>query len=207
MQVINYCERGDYSFWSEPLNALTNIAFLLAGLIAIRQQKKLSLLPVLMILIAIGSFLFHTLATRWAMFADVLPIYIFKLSFIYLYCRQVLNHNLYKVIAVFVLFFLSFYLLSFSPYSFNGSISYFPALFLMFYFLISHASQYKRTDRYLSIATVLFILSLIFRSIDYTLCQQLKIGTHFLWHCFNAGVLYLCWLRLFDLQTAELNKH
>jgi len=36
-----------------------------------------------------------------------------------------------------------------------------------------------------------FLVSIAFRSIDNAVCPVLPLGTHFLWHCLNACVLYL----------------
>jgi hypothetical protein len=36
-----------------------------------------------------------------------------------------------------------------------------------------------------------FVVSIVFRSIDNAVCPVLPLGTHFLWHCLNAYVLYL----------------
>src|SRR5687768_2996924 len=90
-QLFRYCERGaDAAFWAEPLNALSNIAFLAAALAAGRElagrptggrRHFEALLVVLVAVIGVGSFLFHTLATRWAMYADVIPIGLFMLAY------------------------------------------------------------------------------------------------------------------------------
>lgn len=79
-----YCERLDATFWSEPVNAVTNAAFLVAALLAFRDWRARGqgdpaalLLIVIVALVGIGSFLFHTFATRWAALADVLPIALF----------------------------------------------------------------------------------------------------------------------------------
>ena len=66
-----YCERTDASFWSEPLNAVTNLAFLITALVSwqrVRGERLplAGLLCALLAMIGIGSFLFHTFATRWA---------------------------------------------------------------------------------------------------------------------------------------------
>ena len=94
-KIFNYCERGqDPGFWAEPLNAVTNTAFLIAAVvclvIALRSQRADG--PVLWLIcvtaaIGVGSFLFHTFAEPWAALADVLPIAIFILSFFVLSMR------------------------------------------------------------------------------------------------------------------------
>ena len=38
--VIDYCERHDNGFWSEPLNASTNLAFLLAAAAAFALWRR-----------------------------------------------------------------------------------------------------------------------------------------------------------------------
>ena len=75
--VDAYCERVGPAFWAEPVNALTNAAFLVAAFWALRQWKRQPLrdgatlvLILVVALVGIGSFLFHTLATRWAGLAD-----------------------------------------------------------------------------------------------------------------------------------------
>ena len=90
-QLFRYCERGaEAAFWAEPLNALSNAAFLLAAIAAGRELARWptggrrtfeALLVLLVAVIGIGSFLFHTLATRWAMYADVIPIGLFMLAY------------------------------------------------------------------------------------------------------------------------------
>ena len=74
----------DASFWSEPVNALSNAAFLVAAAIAFARWRRAgaSDLPALLLIAAvavvgIGSFLFHTFANRWSRLADVIPIAVF----------------------------------------------------------------------------------------------------------------------------------
>ena len=88
-KVYSYCERGgDPSFWAEPLNAISNGAFIIAGLVAARQLKRSPrrdyalfewLMIALILAIGTGSFLFHTYATVWAIPFDTIPISLFML--------------------------------------------------------------------------------------------------------------------------------
>ena len=94
-KIFNYCERAqDPSFWAEPLNAVTNAAFLIAAavclVIALRARRAdgpVLWLIAVMAAIGVGSFLFHTYAETWAALADVIPIGIFILSFFVLSMR------------------------------------------------------------------------------------------------------------------------
>src|SRR5262245_30433974 len=90
-KIYNYCERGQESgFWAEPLNAISNAAFIIAALIATlaffsqaRERRGLAEagLILLVYVIGTGSFLFHTYATRWASIADTAPIGLFMLAY------------------------------------------------------------------------------------------------------------------------------
>ncbi|HEY9615965.1 MAG TPA: ceramidase domain-containing protein [Microcoleaceae cyanobacterium] len=93
-----YCERVTPGLWAEPLNALSNVAFLMAAWAIwrlARQQPKIPtgiwILMTLAISIGIGSALFHTFATQWANLLDVIPIGLFQLTFLWLYSRQVMR--------------------------------------------------------------------------------------------------------------------
>lgn len=93
-----YCERMDGSFWAEPLNAVSNAFFILAAFWAwrlARQQGvsdlRIMALVIILTAIGVGSFLFHTLATGWAQMADVIPILIFQIVFIYSYGVMVMR--------------------------------------------------------------------------------------------------------------------
>ena len=98
--VDAYCERTDAGFWSEPVNAATNAAFVVAGVLLWHVIARLRAsgasvpssvrsLPWLLCLIGLGSFLFHTLATVWAGLADTLSILLFACVFLYAFLRHV----------------------------------------------------------------------------------------------------------------------
>ena len=83
----NYCERIDAAYWSEPVNAITNAAFVIAAIWAWRLASRAGdrggqLLAVILGLIGIGSYLFHTHAQVWSLWADVIPIQLFILGYV-----------------------------------------------------------------------------------------------------------------------------
>src|SRR3546814_18455448 len=73
------------------LPLLTNLAFILAGVLlvvalrraepAVRRDPAIIGLAVLVLVVGIGSGLFHSFATRWAALADVIPIALFILFY------------------------------------------------------------------------------------------------------------------------------
>jgi hypothetical protein len=88
-----YCERTTSALDAEPVNALTNVAFLIAAGCAWRLQSGrtnpvatglIRALIVITAVVGLGSFLFHTVATRWAEWGDVIPIVVFMLLFLWL---------------------------------------------------------------------------------------------------------------------------
>jgi hypothetical protein len=203
--VDSYCERIGAGFWAEPLNALTNGAFIAAAAYAFllwrqkgaRDWASLWLIAVATI-VGVGSFLFHTFANRWSLLADVLPIAVFIYSYFLLAMRRYLGLRLLAAIAataVFAVFNLSFsrlWLGLFPGVTLNGSIGYIPAaLALLTVGLACRVMDVTKAGRALLWAASLFSLSLFFRSIDHSVCSTWVAGTHFLWHVLNALVFGL----------------
>lgn len=200
-----YCERLGPGFWAEPVNAITNLAFLLAAAaawIAAGRAGRREPLTVAMILfgaiVGIGSFLFHTFATRWSGLADTLPILWFILFYLYLTARRYLRLPVWASLAT-PLLFLGFAILfrnlwrAAAP-SLNGSEGYFPVLVALVAFGALLAWLRHPVARWLFAAAGVFAVSLTFRSLDHAVCDALPLGVHFFWHCFN-GLLF--WIVMF----------
>ncbi|MGJ8692159.1 MAG: ceramidase domain-containing protein [Thalassotalea sp.] len=209
--IDNYCERIDASFWSEPLNAITNFGFVIAGLFAIyylstAKNKKfhLWLLAINMICIGIGSFLFHTFATPWSEAVDKIPIYLFQVIFLWCYCQYALSLKSLTTIGFFVIYVVLTLLTKQIPFNINGSEMYLPTIISLLTFGFAYQYKNKKYDYVIMTAGILFILSLTFRTIDDAICSSLPIGTHFLWHLGNAFVVYCCWLSLY--KHAQLSQ-
>jgi hypothetical protein len=192
-----YCERTGLSFWAEPLNAMTNVAFLIAAGFAFLQwrQSVARDLPVLALIvitgiIGIGSFMFHTVATRGAELLDVIPIALFVCGYLLLALLRFVH--LRTPIAIMIL--IGFFVLSqvvggMLPDRFlNGSGAYlFPLTALI---VVGWRVGSERGSAILA-AGALFAVSLVFRSIDQTVCHAFPWGTHFIWHLLNAAVLFI----------------
>ncbi len=193
-----YCERIGPGFWAEPVNALTNIGFVFAAWfiwrIAVREQahdSSIAVITGMIVAIGIGSFLFHTMATPFTRWLDIIPIFVFQLLYIGFYTRRVINLPV-AVIGILLLVFLaaSVYGRQF-PGVINGSLIYAPALLVIFVLGLYHYLSQKVERGLLLGAASIFLLSIFFRSIDNMICTQLVLGTHFLWHILNALVIYL----------------
>ncbi len=200
---MEYCERLGNGFWAEPINALTNVAFVIVALLLWRilHQHKRSSVPFdiysLVLLVAsvgLGSFLWHTYAEPWAELADKLPIFAFMFLYLLSYMARVLSLSWYWVLVCLTLFlFLNVAVKLWLPVGlFNGSIMYLPAMLALL--ALTLATYWQRLPGAMIMLAVigLFCVSVIFRSLDQVLCDSIPQGTHFAWHLLNAVMLY--WL-------------
>lgn len=196
-QIDIYCERTDFTFWSEPLNALTN-GFYLLGAIGMYLRCRhddlpvARLLAVLLGLISIGSFLFHTLATQWAALADMAPIVGFILLYLFAVHRDILG--LVTWVAVLMT-------AAFVPYAaiMLPLINQVPFLAISnFYWLVPTllvayapfvARKRRATAQGMVAGAALLSLSITLRSIDEPFCHHWPHGTHIAWHTLNAIML------------------
>ncbi len=184
-----YCERLGAGLWAEPINAITNLSFLIAAIATWRLARHLNssfigiwVLIALMVAIGLGSGLFHTVATNWARILDVLPILLFQVAFLWLYGQRIIKLPTSYLTGVIVLFLVFAFTARQFPQVLNGSLIYAPAFMLLLGLGFYHYrfAQYERTI--LLWATGVFSLSLFFRAIDLAICTYIPIGTHYFWH-------------------------
>jgi hypothetical protein len=196
----NYCERTGPEFWSEPLNAATNLSFIIAGIIDLvlcrraRADQFAWLLSVWVIVIGVGSGLFHTFANQLTLLADVLPILAFILLFTWYTLRRFLGLPAMGSLGILVAFFVVTYgLVALAPDRLhtltNGTLGYLPAFLGMLFFGGWLAMRGHPATRYVLAAAGVFLVSATFRSVDAAVCETLPVGTHFLWHTLNGVVL------------------
>ena len=189
-----YCERLGPGLLAEPLNAVTNGAFLvaawqLAGLAHSRDHGDRGVLALAALAIGVGSSLFHTFATGWALAADVLPILLFQLLFLLLYLRRRARLAMAPALGLCLAFLLACLAARSMSEVLNGSLAYAPTLAVLA--LLAWHQLRQDQSALLLAATGLFSLSLLLRSLDNALCPLWPIGTHLFWHLFNAAVLVL----------------
>ncbi len=196
-EIDGYCERLDSSYWAEPVNAITNLAFLIAAFIMwwrVRDQGMPLARVLVMILAAIGlgSFLFHTHARVWAALADTTPILLFILVYIFAVNRDVWGLGIWAALGLTALFF---------PYAFltipifqlipglGSSAGYAPVPLLILIYAYLLRLRDPDTARGLALGAAILVVSIIFRALDETVCGVWPIGTHFMWHILNAVML------------------
>jgi hypothetical protein len=195
--VDGYCERLAPGFWGEPLNAVTNLAFLAGALVIARTAQRegtlgnasLAVPLSLLALTGIGSFLFHTFANGWTGIADTLALGLCLLATIYASARRFLGQSWYLALIwpvgmLSAAFAFGAYLpvpgsFYFGPLATGGII----ALVLL--------RNGHPAGRWIGAAILVFLPSFVFRSLDDPLCGSWPYGTHFLWHILNGVVLGL----------------
>lgn len=194
-----YCERLGPGLWAEPLNALSNLAFIIAALWAASQARKhrvgapVWLLVLLVLLIGIGSGLFHTFANRLAALADVAPITLFIYFYLAFALRCFAGSGWIATVAWLGGLFLVTLFMQYAtePGFMNGSGPYVPALIASVAVSLLLSRRGHEVARHLILASSILFVSLIFRTADQIVCPVIPIGTHFIWHLLNALVLAL----------------
>jgi len=222
--IFDYCERGaNPAFWAEPLNAVTNGGFIVAGLAGVvlsmrRPSSGRSLWYWFFILnfmaIGIGSFLFHTVPNVTTVQADTIPIGIFMIAYLTFAMKRFVRLSWFLTAAGIAAFigamiaslnvqcwngrfgFLDNVPPGAQAKCLNGSLGYAPALIAMW--AIAGWLMMKRHPAapLVFAAGATFIISLTFRSVDFSLCNDIilcgrKAGTHFVWHLLNSLTLFL----------------
>ena len=208
--IHGYCERTSDAFWAEPVNALTNGAFLVAAVAVLVWARRtgrfdlgIGLLIALTAAIGVGSFLFHTLATRWAAIADVVPILAFIVAYLMIVCRRFFGLAWTYAVPIGLAYLpasIGFRLLwrRIAGGGFGATGGYLPAVVALLVVAGLLARRRHPAARPLAVAAVLFVVSLSFRSLDLPLCAAMPLGTHFLWHLLNGALL--AWLMLTMLR-------
>ena len=202
-----YCERIGPGLLAEPLNAVSNVSFLLAALAAwVLAERTGTLSARVRVLIAlaasvgIGSILWHTYPTMLTLILDSVPILIFIIWFIWLYTRNVIGMRpLFAVTcdAAFVLG--TFFFIQFADVL-HGAFVYTPGLIVTLMLGVFHARERTVARFTLLAAAGVYLAALFFRTIDNEICPVLPIGTHFLWHLLIGLVTYLA-MRSLMLST------
>jgi hypothetical protein len=202
--VDDYCERASTAFWAEPVNAASNLAFVVAAWAVWRMLRRDERVPAsigftapLMALIGFGSFAFHTLATRWAQVLDVAPIGLFVLcywgSFLHWFYGLAWKRCLMGVGAF--ICFIAVFIALVGKYVPNRSGTYVPVLLLMFGIAVvlrgSRDPLRVRQWPQFAAATVVFAAALLARTVDRGVCGHFSLGTHFLWHAFDGYLVFL----------------
>ena len=213
-QFDEYCERVGFALLAEPINAISNLAFLVSAWAAWRLAKRTGMLQTsVKVLIglagstAIGSMLWHTFANTWSLYLDVIPIGGFMIGFLWLYVRNVMGKGVGFASLCMGAFFLSAVLVQPIGDDIHGAPSYLPGLLVLLGLGLYHAMRNKPSRFTLLAGAGTYFTALFFRTIDNELCHYMTIGTHWIWHSLIALVTYLAMRGLILSLAAEVGEH
>ena len=200
-QFDGYCERVDFTYWSEPVNAVTNAAFLIAAFVMWRRIAAhgageaggvTRALCVVLAAIGVGSYLFHTHATVWAVISDVVPIALFIVLYVYGANRYFWGASAW-VSALGAAAFIPYASVVGSAFGqlpfFEISAAYWPVPLLIVIYAGALWNRRPETARGMLAGAAVLVVSLTFRSVDELVCEAVPLGTHFIWHILNGIML------------------
>jgi hypothetical protein len=146
-------------------------------------------LATLLVLVGVGSALWHITAEPWAQALDLLPIFLFMFAYLGVFLRRVFEAGRGQTVAWLGLFLganvagqraLPQDLL-------NGSLVYAPASAALLILAAAAFGGHRRAGASLLEGWILLNLALVFRTVDPILCPIVPVGTHFLWHATVAA--------------------
>jgi hypothetical protein len=195
-KTIIHCERLTFLIY-EPLNTLSNLAFLVSGYYSSKLIKnknvnfKIKLLPYSISLIGIGSFLFHYFRNTLTNYLDTIPIFIFVLLMLLIILEKLLkNKSLAYGITIIFITIQTFIYLNYLNLT-NGSLNYIGIIITFFILAILLFIKKKGEGKSIFLSILVFSLALFFRQLDILICSYFNFGTHFLWHILTAVSAYM----------------
>jgi hypothetical protein len=207
--VDQYCERLAPGVWAEPLNLASNVAFLVAAGAFAAARRRHGALPSsycvlawMVAVVGLGSASFHAFATIGTMIADVAPIGVFLVTYLYVFLRRVVGASVGRAWLGLVLFGIVSGGLGalFKQPWLNGGEMYVGTLVT----LVGLAAYLQRARRrgaaWFLAASGAFVASLACRTVDQRVCDAWPIGTHWAWHTLNGVTI---WMVLSGLAAAD----
>ena len=196
-QIDSYCERLSPVYWAEPVNAVTNAAFLIAAFVMWSRLRGQSaplahLLVWILAAIGIGSYLFHPHAQVWAAIADTTPILLYILVYIFAVNRDIWGMKPWVALLL-TLMFIPYAALTVPIFQLipglGSSAGYAPVPLLILIYAFLLRNRVPQIAKGLATGALILIASITFRALDLHLCGPFPLGTHFMWHILNGIML------------------
>lgn len=195
-QIDIYCERLGPGLWAEPLNLVSNLAFIFGALYAwprVRHDLGARVLCVALFAIGICSALFHSFAERWAETADVASIAIFVLIYLFIAARRFARWpgpvGMIGILLFVIYMILVPPLLKDITGPLNGSLAYVSICLAIVLLAMLASLRFGVAARGLLAGAIILAISIGFRSVDMEVCAVWPHGTHFMWHTLNGMLL------------------
>jgi len=193
-----YCERLGPGLFAEPLNAASNLAFLLAAWLAGAYlarhpggRRWVRALPWSLAEVGLASGLYHTLRGPLTFAFDALSLLVFITLAIVLVLRWLrFSAAAIGLLAAGFIAAQAAALTLLPSGLLNGSQTYLVTLLFLLWLMLRVGRRRRELLRPLLPVLGLFSLAILFRTIDNTVCPWLPTGTHFLWHLCAAAAGY-----------------
>jgi hypothetical protein len=204
-----YCERTGPGPWAEPLDAVSNLAYLVAAAVALRAWRRvrprdgpLLLLAVDAAAIGLGSLAFHVAPGPLTWAGDVWPIRLYALGHLALALRRLGGVGALATLGALAALAAGTSAATWAwPAALAGGVGYLPvlaALTLLGGWLARRPGPPERraAGRSHLAAAAIFAVALAVRTVDRAACAAFPAGTHFLWHLLTALTVALLLLTL-----------
>jgi Ceramidase len=208
LHIYGLCERESDSLLAEPMNVLTNLAFIVTATFLWRECRAnhdlrgykiydIKILIALIFLIGICSSLFHIYPTPTTELIDTIVIAIFIICFLISVLIRIVKCKIMETFVCFMAYAgFTHILVTQFPNGLNGSIAYLSTMSTLIFIALYLNLKRRATARAFMLAAIIGVISLFFRSIDNAVCDKIPVGTHFLWHTLNALLIYIVMMQL-----------
>lgn len=201
--IYGLCERTRDGLWQEPLNTITNIGFFIGAILVFRMYYNnndfkgkriwdIYFLNICMVFIGLASVGFHMTPSFYTEFADVAFIVIFIIIYFTSAMFRIASLTKFQVvIAMMAFLFTTHSLVKYFPNALNDSVGYLSSMGALIFIAVYLNVKRRAAATSFMLASILGMVSLFFRVVDREVCEQISIGTHFLWHSCNSILLYM----------------
>jgi len=197
------CERVEPGLFAEPLNLLSSFAFMTVAVLIYRHYHRhedlakkwiwdVHALTFITFLIGVNSVIFHAYPTRLTELMDTVTIVFFIILYFWSVLFRIGRCTIFQALVCFVAF------LGFShiqvhqfPRALNDSIGYLSSMIALIMIAVHLHLKARPSSSHFMFAAIIGVVSLTCRAIDRELCDEISTGTHFLWHCLNASLIYI----------------
>ncbi len=202
---VVYCEQGLINHLFEPLNTISNLFFVVSAVLLFFYFKKKKITDFksklfigLILLIGMGSLIWHIVPMMATFFLDVIPIAMFLVVYLFFLLEKIVANKKIAmlVLGVYLLLVILGFIIFPTLFSSSGGIYILTLLFLGGTVIVSYFKNILFKP--VSVIFVLFLVAFIVRQVDLTVCPFFPLGTHFAWHTINAFIAYYGVKALYD---------
>lgn len=197
------CERINPGIFAEPLNLLSSFAFMAVAVTIYRHYHRhedldkkwiwdVHALTFITFLIGLNSVLFHAFPTPLTEMMDTVTIIMFIMIYFWSVLFRIGRCTIFQAVISTIAFVgFSHILVHQFPRALNDSIGYLSTMIALIMIAVHLHLKARPSSSHFMFAAIIGVVSLSCRVIDRELCDEIPIGTHFLWHCLNATLIYI----------------